>query len=280
MLKIGPHVSTTGGVENAPANAAALGATGFALFTRNQRQWSPPPYPAGTSEAFADAMVAGHYKASDVLPHAGYLINLASPDDAARAKSMAAFEDEIRRCIQLGLDRLNIHPGSSLGKISREEADSRVADAINRALAKTEGVTIVIEDTAGQGSYLGASFEELQAIAGAVEDQSRIGFCLDTAHLYAAGFDVAGADAVRRVLDDFDRVVGLARLRGFHLNDTNSKLGSHLDRHASLGTGVLGWETFETLVRDPRLSHIPFILETPDEALWPSEIAHLLDVSR
>ncbi len=277
MLKIGPHVSTTGGVENAPANAASIGATAFALFTRNQRQWTPPPYAQGTAEAFADAMVAGRFNASCVLPHAGYLINLASPDDVARNRSIAALEDEVRRCMSLGLDRLNIHPGSSLGKISREEADARVADAINRVLAKTDGVTIVIEDTAGQGSYLGASFEELEAIGAAVEDQSRVGFCLDTAHLYAAGHDVAGADAVKRVLDEFDSIVGLARMRGFHLNDTNSKLASHLDRHAPLGSGVLGWETFETIVRDKRISHLPFIIETPDETLWPDEVRHLLD---
>lgn len=277
MTKIGPHVSTSGGVANAPEYAASIGATAFALFTRNQRQWTPPPYAPGTAEAFAAAMAAGGFDASRVLPHAGYLINLASPDDTARDRSIAALEDEVRRCMALGLDRLNIHPGSSLGRISREEADSRVSDAINRVLAKTEGVAIVIEDTAGQGSYLGATFEELEAIGASVEDQSRIGFCLDTAHLYAAGHDVAGADAVRRVLDKFDSTVGLARLRGFHLNDTNSKLGSHLDRHAPLGTGALGWGTFEAIVRDPRLYGLPFIIETPDESLWPDEVRHLLD---
>lgn len=277
MIKVGPHVSTTGGVENAPANAAALGATGFGMFTRNQRQWTPPPYPAGAASAFAAAMSAGGFDAGAVLPHAGYLINLASPDDSARERSIAALEDEVRRCMALGLDRINIHPGSSLGKISREEADARVADAINRVLAATEGVAVVIEDTAGQGSYLGAEFEEVAAIAAGVEDQGRIGFCLDTAHMYAAGHDVAGADAVRRVLDRFDAVAGISRLMGFHLNDTNSRLGSHLDRHAPLGTGALGWETFEALARDPRLAAVPFVIETPDESLWPSEISRLLD---
>ncbi|MGI6496449.1 MAG: deoxyribonuclease IV [Kiritimatiellia bacterium] len=276
MLKIGPHVSAAGGVENAPAAAASIGATAFALFTRNQRQWSPPPYAPGTAEAFADAMAAGGFDASDVLPHAGYLINLASPDDAARDRSIAALLDEARRCTMLGLDRLNIHPGSSLGKGSPEEARARVADSIDQVLAKTEGVTIVVENTAGQGSYLGASFEEIAAILEAVKARDRVGACLDTAHLHAAGHDVAGPEAWLRVLGEFDRVVGIARLRGLHLNDTRSPCGSHLDRHASIGEGRLGWETFAEIVRDPRLSHLPMILETPDDTRWPEEVRQLL----
>ena len=279
MPKIGPHVSTSGGVEKAPAFAASIGATAFALFTRNQRQWSPPPYPAGTEEAFKAAMVAGGYSAADVLPHSGYLINLASPDDAARERSIDALLDETRRCAALGLDRLNLHPGSSLGKISREEADARVAEAIDRVLAQTEGVTLVVEDTAGQGSYLGASFEELAAILAAVKAQDRVGVCLDTAHLHAAGHDVAGPEAWGRVLDEFDRAVGIGRLRGLHLNDTKSECGSHLDRHAPIGDGRLGWETFAAIVRDPRLAGIPMILETPDEARWPDEVRKLSDLA-
>lgn len=277
MRFIGPHVSAAGSPAAAIANALSVGATGFALFVKNQRQWVGKPLPEADATAFAAAMAAAPYTACQVLPHAGYLINLANPDPKKHAKSMASFLDELHRCEVLGLDRLNLHPGSHLNQLSPEAACDRVAESINRALTETQGVTVVIENTAGQGAYLGAKPSELGRILSGVEDKTRIGFCLDTAHTFAAGYDIRTPDGWNAFLDEVDAAVGLHRLRGLHLNDSKGALGSHLDRHESLGKGFLGWELFETIARDPRMDGIPLILETPDDTLWPEETRHLLN---
>ena len=275
---VGPHVSIGGGVEQAPGHAAALGATAFGMFTKNQRQWQAAAYSDGNRQGFAENLKACGYTPRQVLPHAGYLINLANPDPAAQARSMKAFVDELQRCRQLGLDCLNLHPGSHLRLLSPEAAQTRVAQAINAALAQTEGVTVVIENTAGQGACLGATFAELGAILRQVEDQTRIGVCLDTAHAFAAGFDIRTADVFHRMLDDFDGIVGVKFLRGMHLNDSKVGLHSHVDRHESLGKGHLGWEPFRAVMCDARCANLPLILETPDEDLWPKEIERLLEM--
>lgn len=274
---IGPHVSAAGSPAAAVANALAVGATGFALFVKNQRQWVGKPLPSGDAAAFRAAMAAAPYAPGQVLPHAGYLINLANPDEAKHAKSMESLLDELRRCEALGLDRLNLHPGSHLNQLSPEAACDRVAESINRALAATRGVTVVIENTAGQGAYLGAAPEQLGRIVAGVEDKARVGICLDTAHAFAAGFDLRTEAGLEDFLGRVDRAVGLRYLRGMHLNDSKGDLGSHLDRHESLGKGFLGWAPFLALARDPRLVGIPLILETPDETLWPEETRRLLD---
>lgn len=276
MRFIGPHVSAAGAPAAAVANALKVGATGFALFVKNQRQWIGKPLPAGDAQAFRSAMAEGNYTAAQVLPHAGYLINLANPDEAMHAKSMGSFLDELHRCEALGLTLLNLHPGSHLRKLSPEAACDRVAESINAALAETSGVTVVIENTAGQGGCLGATFAELRRILDGVQDKSRIGFCLDTAHSFAAGFDIRKEAGLGAFLDGFDREVGLGYLRGMHLNDSKEPLSSHHDRHESLGRGYLGWEPFERIARDRRLENIPLILETPDETLWADEVARLL----
>lgn len=275
MYTIGPHVSTAGGLFHAPEEAAALQASAYALFVKNQRQWVGKPLLEEETASFLQTNHANGYAAGVILPHAGYLINLANPDEEAHAKSMASFLDELHRCEQLGLTSLNIHPGSHLHKLSPEAACDRVAQSINHALAETQGVTIVVENTAGQGAYLGATFAELARILRGVEDHSRIGFCLDTAHALAAGIDVRTADDITRMLDAFDTEVGRTYLRGMHLNDSKGTLGSHLDRHESLGAGSIGWEAFETIVRDPRCENIPLIIETPNTDLWAEEVRHL-----
>jgi deoxyribonuclease-4 len=276
---VGPHVSIGGGVEQAPANAAALGATAFGMFTKNQRQWQAAAYTDANRHGFAASLQAHGYTPRQVLPHAGYLINLANPDPAAQTRSLQAFVGELRRCGELGLDCLNLHPGSHLRLLTPEAAQTRVARAIDKALAQTEGVTVVIENTAGQGACLGSTFEELAAIVRQVKDPARIGVCLDTAHAFAAGFDIRTAAGFGRMLDAFDRIVGLKFLRGMHINDSKVGLNSHVDRHESLGKGLLGWETFRAVMREPRCANLPLILETPDEDLWPAEIRRLKEMA-
>lgn len=277
MRFIGPHVSAAGAPAAAIANALAVGATGFALFVKNQRQWIGKPLASADVASFRDAMQAAPYAPTQVLPHAGYLINLANPDPELHEKSMGSFLDELHRCEALGLDRLNLHPGSHLKKLSVEAACDRVAESINRALAETQGVTIVIENTAGQGAYLGSKPEELQRIIAGVNDSSRIGFCIDTAHTFAAGYDLRDEKIFEAFFAELDARIGLNYLRGMHLNDSKSDLASHHDRHESLGKGYIGWSLFERIARDARFENIPLIIETPDDALWPEEIVHLLN---
>ena len=279
MYFVGPHVSIGGGVEQAPANAAALGATGFGMFTKNQVQWRAPAFSAENRTHFTAALAERGYAPRQVLPHAGYLINLANPDDTAHAKALASFIGELQRCADLGLTMLNLHPGSHLRKLEPAAACARVAGAINEALRQTRGVTVVIENTAGQGACLGATFEELAAMIAGVEDKKRIGICLDTAHTFAAGFDIRTAGGLQRTLDAFDRLVGFRYLRGLHLNDSKVGLGSRVDRHESLGQGHLGWEPFRLIMRDARFANLPLVIETPDDARWPEEVKRLLDLA-
>ena len=275
MKWIGAHVSAEGGVHQAPLNASAIGARAFALFVKNQRQWQAKPLDPQVREAFAANLAAGGFTAAQVLPHAGYLINLANPDPGARTRSTDSFINEMRRCADLGLDRLNLHPGSHLRQCSVGEAVGHVARAANQALAEVPDVTIVFENTAGQGGSLGACFEELAAIIERIDDPARVGVCLDTAHLFAAGFDLVGEEAWQATLARFEALIGFRFLRGMHLNDTKVVRGKRVDRHALLGEGNLGWPVFRHLVRDPRLDGIPLILETPDETRWAGEIRRL-----
>jgi len=271
----GAHVSAAGGVDNAPANARRIEATGFALFTKNQRQWVAKPLAAAEIDAFRRACEASGYAPAQILPHDSYLINLGNPDPDALEKSRAAFLDEMHRCELLGLDRLNFHPGSHLKQLSEEACLDRIAESINRTLDRTQGVTAVLENTAGQGSNLGYRFEHLARIIDRVEDKSRIGICIDTCHAFAAGYDLRTREACDATFAQLERIVGLRYLRGMHLNDAMKPLGSRVDRHAPLGDGAIGWECFRYIARDARFAGIPLILETPDEARWPGEIARL-----
>lgn len=276
MYFIGPHVSIGGGVANAPKNAKALGSTGFGMFVKNQRQWTAAPYAAADIEAFKRQMQADGYTAAQVLPHAGYLINLANPDAEAHAKSMGSLLDELRRCMALGLDKLNFHPGSHLRLLTPQAACERVAASMNAALAQTQGVTLVVENTAGSGGNLGSTFEELRTILDGIDDKSRVGFCLDTMHSFAAGFDLRTRDGFLKTMDHFDRTVGMSYLRGMHLNDSKVGFNSHVDRHESLGAGLLGIEVFTCIMSDRRFENIPLVLETPNEEIWAQEIRQLM----
>lgn len=275
MKYIGAHVSAAGGAENAPANASKIGATAFALFTKNQRQWVAAPLTAAHVDAFRRTCEHYGYTPAQILPHDSYLINLGHPERDALEKSRAAFLDEMQRCEQLGLDRLNFHPGSHLNKVSVERSLDIVAESINITLAKTRGVTAVIENTAGQGSNLGSSFEQLAYLIDRVEDKSRVGVCIDTCHAFAAGYDLRTAEACDKTFAELDRIVGFEYLRGMHLNDAMKPLASHVDRHSSLGEGMIGIECFRYIMQDARFDGIPLIMETPDEERWPEEIAML-----
>ena len=278
MKYIGAHVSSSGGVENAPENAHKIGATAFALFTKNQRQWVSAPLSDKSIRLFKERCEKYGYSAAQILPHDSYLINLGHPEEAGLSKSRDAFLDEMRRCEQLGLDRLNFHPGSHLGKISIEECLDRIASSINWVLEQTSGVTAVIENTAGQGSNLGHTFEQIAYIINRVEDKSRVGVCIDTAHTLAAGYDIRTEEGFQHTFQKFEETIGFKYLRGMHINDSKKDLGSKVDRHDSIGKGLMGVTTFELLMKDSRFDNIPLILETPDETIWAEEIKYLQNI--
>lgn len=275
MKYFGAHVSAAGGVENAPLNAHNIGAQAFALFTKNQRQWIAAPLTDAAIAAFKENCLQYGFTPRQILPHDSYLINLGHPDKEALQKSRSAFLDEMKRCEQLGLDRLNFHPGTHLGLISLETCLDKVAESINIALEQTHAVTAVIENTAGQGSNIGFAFEHLAYIIDRVQDKSRVGVCIDTCHAFAAGYDLRTKDVCDATFAKFEEIVGFKYLYGMHLNDTMKPLDSHVDRHQSMGNGELGIEVFKYIAADSRFDNMPLILETPNEELWAQEIAEL-----
>jgi deoxyribonuclease-4 len=275
MKYIGAHVSASGGVENAPVNANSIGAKAFALFTKNQRQWFSNPLTRASIKLFRENCEKYDYQPFQILPHDSYLINLGHPDNEQLEKSRLSFLDEMQRCEQLGLDRLNFHPGSHLNLISKEDCLKRIAESINITLDKTRGVTAVIENTAGQGTNLGHTFEQLREIIDNVEDKSRVGVCIDTCHAFTAGYDVKTSDGFRETFEKFSTIIGFEYLKGMHLNDSKKERATRVDRHESIGSGFLGYEAFAVLMNDPSFDDIPLILETPDESLWEAEIRKL-----
>lgn len=270
MKYIGAHVSASGGVENAPLNASAIGANAFALFTKNQRQWVSAPLTTKSITLFKEYCAEKGFDPRYILPHDSYLINLGNPDEEAVQKSRAAFLDEMKRCEQLGLSMLNFHPGSHLNKISVEQCLEAIAANINWALSQTEGVVAVIENTAGQGSNVGNRLEEIRYIIDCIEDKSRVGVCIDTCHFYSAGYDIV--NDYEGAFSALDSIIGREYLRAIHLNDTKKPLGSRVDRHESVGLGLLGDDFFKRFMKDSRFDDMPIILETPDESRWASEI--------
>lgn len=273
MKFIGAHVSASGGVEQAPVNAHEIGANAFALFTKNQRQWVSKPLTQQSIELFKENCEKYGFLPEYILPHDSYLINLGHPEEEGLTKSRTAFLDEMQRCEQLGLKLLNFHPGSHLNKIALEDCLDRVAESINLALDRTEGVTAVIENTAGQGSNVGNEFWHLKHIIERVNDKSRVGVCLDTCHTFTSGYNLV--TDYDRVFQDFEEQVGFNYLRAIHLNDSKKEVATRVDRHASLGEGFLGMEFFRKLMNDPRFNHMPIVLETPDDTRWKEEISLL-----
>lgn len=272
MKYIGAHVSTAGGVANAPLEAVAIGAKSFALFTGSSNRWTSSPISDEEVAQFKENCRLGGFTPDLILPHDNFLINLGSPDPQKLHLSRKSFLDEMKRCEQLGLTMLNFHPGSHVNEMEEEKCLDLIAESINRTLEKTSGVTAVLESTAGQGSNLGHRFEHLAHIIDKVEDKSRIGVCIDTCHSYSAGYDLANADGYRKTWEEFDNIIGAGYLKALHLNDDMRKLGSRIDRHAEIGKGTLGMDFFRRLVNDPRFDNMPIILETPNPAKWPEEI--------
>ena len=287
---VGAHVSASGGVDNAPLNAMAIGAKAFALFTKNQRQWVAKPLETKTIDAFQKNLDDSGVLPKHILPHDSYLINLGHPEVEKLEKSREAFLDELERCRILGLDRLNFHPGSHLVKIPKKDPEYMdklmhaelncldvIAESMNRSIDATQDsdVKLVIENTAGQGSNLGYTFEHLAHIIDKIEDKSRVGVCIDTCHMFTAGYDIRTRETYDETWNSFDSIVGNKYLMGMHINDSKPKLGSRVDRHHSLGQGEIGWDAFSFIMNDARMDDIPLILETIDETLWSQEIKEL-----
>lgn len=280
MKYIGAHVSIAGGVENAPLNAHALGADAFAMFTKNQRQWSAPPLTEESIAAFRANCEKFGFSAEHILPHDTYLINLGQPDPVKRRQSLDAFIGELERCRQLGLKKLNFHPGSHLRIVSEAEGLALIAASVREAVDTVPEVVAVFENTAGQGSNLGYSFEQISTMLELTDRPGRVGVCIDSCHAFAAGYDLSSAAGFEETFARFDALIGFDLLAGMHINDSRGVLGGRLDRHDSVGKGTLGWDFFRKLMADPRFDDIPLILETPDETLWPKEIAALQALSR
>ncbi len=269
---VGAHCSASGGVYNAVKNAEAIGAKAFALFTKNQRRWDAKALDTKTIDKFKSALQESGILPKHILPHDSYLINLGHPDEQKLIKSRMAFIDELERCEQLGLDRLNFHPGSHLKEISEDECVKIISESINIALDKTKDVNAVIENTAGQGSNIGYTFEQLAQIIDGVEDKSRVGICIDTCHLFVSGYDIRTREAYDKTWNDFEKIVGFKYLMGMHINDSKPPLGSKKDRHHSIGEGEIGLDAFRFLMNDERMDDIPLILETIDDTIWKDEI--------
>lgn len=273
MKYIGAHVSTKGGVENAPVNAHEIGANAFALFTKNQRQWVAKPLTTQNIELFKENCQNNGINQDQILAHDSYLINLGHPESQGLEKSRKAFVDEMQRCEQLGIKMLNFHPGSHLKKISEEKCLKTISDSINISLDMTKEVTAVIENTAGQGTNMGFTFEQIAAIIDNIKDKNRVGICIDTCHAFSAGYDLK--NNFNKTWQEFDKIIGFKYLKGMHLNDSKKAFSSRVDRHESIGKGTLGIEVFRQIMLDSRFDNIPLILETPNSDIWAQEIALL-----
>ncbi|QGM80382.1 deoxyribonuclease IV [Otariodibacter oris] len=275
MKYIGAHVSASGGVENAVLRSVEIGANAFALFTKNQRQWKAPPLKQENIEKFKRFCQVYHFSADQILPHDSYLINLGNPEQENLEKSRDAFIEEMQRCEQLGLKLLNFHPGSHLQKISEDDCLARIAESINIAVEKVPNVVAVIENTAGQGSNLGWHFDHLAKIIELVDDKKRVGVCLDTCHLFSAGYDISTTEKCEQVFTDFEKTVGFQYLRGMHLNGSKTPLGSRVDRHDMLREGTIGTDIFKFVMNNQYFDNIPLILETINPDIWSDEIKFL-----
>ncbi|WP_297596240.1 deoxyribonuclease IV [uncultured Cetobacterium sp.] len=275
---LGAHVSIQGGVSNVFKNAVAIGANGFGMFLKNQRRWDAKPYTEDDILEFKDCMKRYKFKPEQILPHDGYLINLGSPDDEKREKSLNAFIDEMERVNQLGLIYLNTHPGSHLKEISEDRCVELIADSINRAHKIVPNIVVVLENTAGQGSNMGYKFEHLRDIIDLIEDKKRIAVCLDTCHTVAAGYPLSTEEEYNQTMNSFEEIVGFKYLKGIHLNDSMFGVGSKKDRHHSIGEGTLGMDFFKRFMNDERFRQIPIVMETIDETIWKDEIELLINL--
>ncbi|CAG9530512.1 unnamed protein product [Cercopithifilaria johnstoni] len=261
---LGAHVSVAGGLEQGFYNAISIGCRSFAFFVRNQRSWNSPPMKNKVAQAFRETAQKLEFPMDQIVVHGSYLINGGSCDMEILDRSRACMLDECKRCEQLGIVYYNIHPGSTAGKCTREECIKTIAATLNYVIDHTEYITILIETMAGQGNTIGGKFEELQQIINLVKNKKRVGVCLDTCHIFAAGYDIRSEDGYKETFIEFENTVGLQYLRAFHINDSMGDFGSRLDRHANIGKGRLKLAAFRHLIADPRFDGLPMILETPE----------------
>ena len=283
---IGAHVSSAGGVQNAVKNALHIGGNAFAMFLKSQRKWANPPLSDEHSDSFRASCKSHSYESGGhVLPHGSYLVNLAHTDPSRTQQAYDGFIDDLGRCNSLGIKLYNFHPGNSASS-SKEEAITHLAEQLNRAHQdpKSGKVITLLETMAGMGNVIGATFEDLKQIIDQVKDKERVGVCLDTCHVFAAGYDLCSPEAFRNTFDKFDNTIGLKYLKALHVNDSKAPLGSNRDLHANIGTGFLGLRAFHNLMNEKRLQGLPFILETPtdaknadgkatdDKSIWAREI--------
>jgi deoxyribonuclease IV len=259
---LGAHTSTSGGVDKAVDLAQSLGFTAMQIFSKNNNRWAAKPFEEKDIHTFKEKLAASDIKFTVV--HDSYLINLCAVTEELYLKSIAAFIDEIERCHQLGIEYLNFHPGAHCGA-GEEAGIKKIAESINLAHEKTPHckVSSMLEVTAGQGSAIGYRFEQIRNIIDLVEDKSRVSVCIDTAHIFAAGYDIKDPDNYEKVIKEFDSIIGLDNLKCFHINDSKKPLGSRVDRHEHIGQGLIGTQGFSNIMNDKRLTHIPKILETP-----------------
>ena len=262
MPRFGAHMSVAGGVELAIERGARVGCDAMQIFTKNSNQWAARPLAAGDVERFRKAARGSGIR--PLLAHDSYLINLGSPRSPLLRRSRAALEDELRRAEALGLDYLVIHPGSSVGA-PEDDCLRRITESIDEVHGRTSGfrVRILLENTAGQGTAVGHRLEHLARILDAVDDPARLGVCIDTCHLFAAGYDFRDAGGYARTMKEIGRVIGFRRVKAFHVNDCKKDLGCRVDRHEHIGRGFIGQEGFRLLVSDRRFRSTPMILETP-----------------
>jgi deoxyribonuclease IV len=259
MRILGVHLSISGGMHHALEKAEELGIQAVQIFLKNSNRWIARPYTADDISAFNEARA----RVPDILifAHTGYLINLAGEGDTL-VKSIQALGDELDRAALLGIDYLVLHPGSHGGR-GIESGIERVSDSLNRILDKKQHTMVLLETTAGQGSSIGHRFEHLHSIIDRVTLKKRLGICLDTCHIFAAGYDISEKKNFNSVIREFDGIIGLDRLRLIHINDSKRECGSRVDRHEHIGRGRIGTAGFTLLLNSPRLAKIPFILETP-----------------
>ncbi|MFH0881979.1 MAG: deoxyribonuclease IV [bacterium] len=269
---LGAHVSTQGGVDNAPGNAAAFGINAIQIFTKNQRQWSAKPLDPSAVERYHQQV--REHAITYACSHASYLVNLCAPDDEKLSKSIDSLTDELERAEPLKLAHVVFHPGSHLNE-GEEWGLKRIARSIDEIHKRLPGYAgkLTIEITAGQGTNLGYSFEQLKSIYGRVKAPERLAICFDTCHAYSAGYDIATKSGYEKTFKAFNEILGLDQLQVIHLNDTKKELGSRVDRHDQIGEGLLGLDAFRFLMKDKRFKSIPAILETPEgETGYPRDL--------
>lgn len=275
-ITLGGHVSTAGGIWNAPLRADRFGFTSFQIFSKNQMQWSAKPLQENDVRLFKENVSAKSMK--KILVHASYLLNLAADEKMQRERTMNAFAEEIRRSDVLGTEYLVIHPGSA-GSVGERKAIRNISDALTSCMSGDQTTTVLLETAAGQGSNVGYTFEQLADMIDGTEAKARVGVCFDTCHVFASGYDIKSNEGYAETMDRFISTIGLQRLMAIHLNDSKKWQGSRLDRHEQIGKGMLGLDGIANFINDRRLSNIPMCLETPlGEEGYDTDIEAILSV--